>query len=479
MRRSLTRRNVLGTAMAGGGLVLAGRMGGRIALGAATEGWPGLPPVKIYTVYVCSKRPAWPKPELDVKAEVSKFETCLTDVERRLGDVKFVGGEVIYTEAEADKVVANLRGTAGVLIIHLAIGAPKLMAPIVDAGLPTVVFSQPFSGHGWMDVRRWRNAGKKVLLLTTSDYNEIGRAVELLRVPGHMRQTRIIAQGCAGSAPARDPKKIKDGLGAEVVPVGLRRIRETYATVDAKAAETLADRWIREAAKVVEPTRDDLVKAARLYFAMQKIMVKERAQAITLNCLGGFPLRELGHPCLGFSDLNDQGRVGACEADMDSTLTMLMFGYAFGVPGFITDPLFDTSKNVVIHAHCTCAKKMDGPAGETAPHLIRNHRDSNTGAALEVQMRLGQAITCAKLINLDTMLISTGKITEITDYDDRGCRTQITTEVADASKMLERWGSDGLEGWMPELHRVVFYGDHMKRVGQLATLMGLKIYPEA
>ena len=114
---------------------------------------------------------------------------------------------------------------------------------------------------------------------------------------------------------------------------------------------------------------------------------------------------------------------------MDSTLTMLMFGYAFGTPGFITDPLFDTSKNAVIHAHCVAPTKMDGPQARGTVH-IRTHRDDNKGASLEVDLRVGHEITCAKLVNLDTMLISTGKIIEIPDFDDRGCRTQITTRGA-------------------------------------------------
>jgi len=94
-------------------------------------------------------------------------------------------------------------------------------------------------------------------------------------------------------------------------------------------------------------------------------------------------------------------------------------------------------------------------------------------------MRVGQQITCAKLINLDTMLISAGKIVELTDFHDRGCRTQITTEVANAREMAHNWGSGVLEGdMMTLLHRVVFYGNHLESMKDLAALMGLKIVDE-
>ncbi len=39
----------------------------------------------------------------------------------------------------------------------------------------------------------------------------------------------------------------------------------------------------------------------------------------------------MGSPrgCFSFSKLNDQGLVGGCEGDIDSTLTLLLFDYAF------------------------------------------------------------------------------------------------------------------------------------------------------
>ena len=189
----------------------------------------------------------------------------------------------------------------------------------------------------------------------------------------------------------------------------------------------------------------------------------------------------MGRPakgCLTFSKLNDMGLVGACEGDMDSTLTMLMFQYGLGIPGFISDPVFDTARNALIHFHCTCATKMDGPAGKRLPFTIRTQSDSERGVSLDVEMRVGQVVTCAKFINLDTMLISTGKIIEIT-HDELGCRTQFVTEVADARKMFHNWGGGILEGGtMTLLHRDVFYGDHLQSMKDLGVLMGFKVVEE-
>jgi hypothetical protein len=188
----------------------------------------------------------------------------------------------------------------------------------------------------------------------------------------------------------------------------------------------------------------------------------------------------VGYPCLGFSKLNDLGLVGACEADMDSTLTMLLFGYAFGKPGFITDPPFDLANSAVIHAHCLSATMMDGPAGARHPFTIRTHRDDSRGASLAVELRVGQEITCAKFCNLDTLLLSAQKIIEIPSFDDRGCRTQIVARVTDARKMLAGWGSGILDraDMMTMLHRVVFYGNHVENAQYRAQILGLEVLLE-
>jgi hypothetical protein len=473
MSDSLSRRQFLGTSAAGG-VLLAGQLGGRPLMAAAAQGWPKFPPVKIHKVYVGRTGGIYLSRPTD---EIKKFDTYLAKLEGRLGDVKFVGGELI-PPAELGKVAAKLKGADGVLLFHLSGhggGAPAL-GQLVDLGLPTAVFSQPFSGHGWMYFPAWQKAGKKVVLLPTSDWGEIDRVVGLMRVAPRLRQTRIIVvRGPLGTAAACSAEQVKKHLGAEIIPITVEQTLELHKAVDPKAAEAEAEKhWISQAKKIVEPKREEIINSARFYLATKDLMIKQRAQAITSsNCMGA-PAKG----CLTYSKLNDLGLVGACEGDMDSTLTMLIFQYAFGIPGFISDPVFDTASNALIHFHCTCATKMDGPAGKRLPFTIRTQSDSERGVSLDVEQRIGQVVTCAKFINLDTMLISTGKIFKIT-HDELGCRTQFWTEVADARKMFLNWGGGVLKGGvMTLLHRVVFYGDHLQSMKDLGVLMGFKVIEE-
>ncbi|MHB8902469.1 MAG: hypothetical protein ACYC6Y_27220, partial [Thermoguttaceae bacterium] len=93
---SISRRSFLGTT---GGLLLAGGVAARPLEAAEAAGWPPMPPVKIYVVYLGTGG-AWPKPQFDAPKEIQeKFAPYLVQVQERLGDVEFVGRDLIRNQA--------------------------------------------------------------------------------------------------------------------------------------------------------------------------------------------------------------------------------------------------------------------------------------------------------------------------------------------------------------------------------------------
>jgi len=483
---TMNRRSFLHTT---GSLLLVGGVAARPLAAAERSGWPKMPPVRIYVVYLGTGG-AWPKPEFDAPKEIrEKFAPYLAKVAKRLGDVEFVGKDLIPNNARAAAgLVPKMEqtGAEAILVVHLAFGSSEPFKVFAQTGRPVAIYSQPFSGHDWMYVPRLQQQGLRVILAPSRDLAEIDRIVALLRVPVRMRQSKIVLLGnpgcAAGTAAARDFALVRKRLGPEVIQITPPEFVKIHEAIDAQAAEKEAQTyWISRAKEIVEPTRAEIIKSCKTYLAMKRIMLEHGAQAITVKCLGGIPIQTLGYPCLGFSKLLDEGVVGACEADMDSTLTMLMFLYAFGLPGFISDPLIDTAKNAVIHAHCVAPTRMRGPASARLPFSIRSHRDDNRGASLEVFMNgdIGQKVTWAKLAGLDTVLLTTGTIIEVCDFDDRGCRTQVVTQVDNARDLFHKWGAGVLpDDMMTLLHRVLFYGDHAENVKDMARLMGLNFLAE-
>ena len=467
----LNRREFLEVTAAGSAL-LAGHLAPGSVIAAEGEGWPKLPPVKIYKVYIGRTGDFMARPA----EEMARLDKHLVDLETKFGDVRFIGGDMI-PPTKVDEVVGKAVGADALLLIYLSGhgGDAPVLGKLFGTGLPAALFFQPFGGHGWMYFQEWRRQNKKVVVMSTSDWSEIDRVVGLMRVPARMKQTRILVVGAPqGTAAGCSHEQVKKKLGAELVMISNERIMKAMQAIDPKAAEAEAQEyWIGQAKKIVEPTRQDIIHSARMYLAVKDLMIKEKAQAITSSHCMGNP-----RGCLTFSKLNDQGLVGACEGDVDSTLTMLLFAYAFHMPGFISDPVVDTAKNALVHFHCTSATKMDGPGGKRLPFVIRTQSDSRAGVALEVENRIGQAVTCAKLVNLDTLLMVTGKIIE-TSTSPLACRTQFAQTVPDAQRLLLNWGSGVIHGGvMTLLHRVVFYGDYTKPMKELGDLMGFKVIEE-
>jgi L-fucose isomerase-like protein len=168
--------------------------------------------------------------------------------------------------------------------------------------------------------------------------------------------------------------------------------------------------------------------------------------------------------------LNDAGYYGVCEADLASTMTQILVTSFTGVPGFVSDPVFDASRNEVIHAHCVSATKMKGVAGPASPYIIRNHLETNEGAVLQVLLPAGETITVARFAEPGHMLVSTAEVLGPGD-NHRGCRTQIRTRVPD----IDKW----LHSWTAGLHRVIFYGDHVRTIEMLGRMMAFKVTREA
>ena len=339
-----------------------------------------------------------------------------------------------------------------------------------------------------MYVPAMQRKGMKIIMSASRDLEEVERLVRLLRVPVRMKNSRMIMvgnPGCASSTPAAcDYGKVKEKFGTEIIQVTPPEFVEIHKSIsEADAVAEAEEYWIKQAKEIREPSREEIIKSCKTYFAMKKLMQENRAIALSMKCLGGIPIDVLGYPCLGFSRILDDGAIGSCEADIDSTLTMMMFLYATGLPGFITDPLMDFSTNSVIHAHCVAPTKMDGPLSERLPFTIRTHRDDNRGASVKVLMErdVKREVTWAKLANNETILVATGILRGDYEFDDRGCRTQIITEVTSSSarELFDKWGGNILgDDMMVLLHRVLFYGNHLDNFRDIAQLMGLQIMIE-
>lgn len=478
MREEIKRREFLQLTLAGAALGIAAP---RVSASGAISGQsklisPGCrrSKARVARLYLGTAEGLWPKPHLNFEEEIRSYQSAFEALKDELSDVEFVVDRILTSPEQVRESREKLAGADGILIIHLSIGITPTLTEVLAAGRPTMLFAIPYSGHEWASfgALQKEEAGAKLECLLTSDRRQLAAAIRPFRAIHHLREATVL--NLTTEMPVEYVGAIREKFGTEIRQIGLQRVNQAYHAVSESDAKAETDRWIREAVQVVEPLREDIFKSCRLALAFERLLEEEEATVLTVDCYGTMWDRTIklpAYPCLGFARLNNLGLGGICESDLESALTHILFQGLAGKPGFISDPTMDESRNSIILAHCMGTPKMDGPAGPAAPYKLRTVMERQEGVVPQVQMRLGQKVTQARLVGTDQLLYFTGEVIE-TPETDRGCRTKITVKLdGDAQRLWKNW-SHGL-------HRSTCYGDLTKDLERFCRFERINLVNEA
>jgi len=475
MARKLKRRAFLQTAATGCALGLAGPA----LLAASRQRYhpalvsPGCrrSKVRVGKLYMGTPEAHWPTPRLDLAAEVQTYEAKLSRMDE-LSDVDFVVNELVSSPEQVQALKGKLAGVDGIIAVHLSMRIRPILDEILSIGRPTVLFAAPYSGHEWtgFGALQKRPEGAMLECMLTSDRSQLAAAVRPFRAIHHLREAKIL-NVTKRRMRADYVTSVRDKLGTEIKTIDRERVLNAYDAVADEDAQAEARRWIARATKVVEPSREEIVRSCKLALALERLLDDEDATVMTVDCYGSMWRQLPAYPCIGFTRLNDMGLGGICESDLQSAMTYILFQGLSGRPGFVSDPTMDVSTNSIILAHCLGTTRMNGPAKRAAPYKLRSIMEREEGAVPQVKMRIGQKVTQAKLIGTDMLLYFTGTITDAPDLE-RGCRTKITVKVDGDAELL--W-----QNWSQGLHRVTCYGDLTAELKRLCRFKQIELVDEA
>ena len=480
----------------------------------AVESTSGKPKVRLVFCETPNDQPIWPNIGYDFAARRKQITELLT---RECPEVEFLTAILTNDPKQTDDVLKQDAQVDGYLVCIQGLGWDNDIVKLCATGKPTLLVDNLFGGSGLFlqDIAKIKSAGKPVDWVSSSNDQDLVssarhfaglakarssaetaeafRAARQKSTPAvtdwackndpiasldfdkalqQLRQTRVLVVG-GGWGGDDFGKSSHEVTGVEFVPISFEEMAGAYEQADAKAAKEFANRWMEKAQTLGGIKPEEIEKSGAMYVGMKQLMDKHGARGISINCLGGFYEGHLkAYPCLGFSQFNNDGLVGGCEADQMSALTMTVMGALTGRPGMISDPVIDTSKNAIVYVHCVAMTKPFGPGGPANPYQILTHSEDRKGASIRSLLPLGYMTTTVEINPGNRQVLIHRAKTIGNNPSDLACRTKLEAVVkGKLEKLTEHWSM----GW----HRVTFYGDLHPHVEELCRRLNLKLVEEA
>jgi hypothetical protein len=134
----------------------------------------------------------------------------------------------------------------------------ELVDKITDVSISTVVFASigtVFTGHV-----RERAKKKGVYFISSLDFQQVKTGLKMIDTKRRLASDRILV--LRGNA-EKPEKKALENLDTKVKTVGRQKVKEAYEDVgEIGEVKEIADEYMKNAQKVVEPTRQDVINAA-------------------------------------------------------------------------------------------------------------------------------------------------------------------------------------------------------------------------
>ena len=408
----------------------------------------------------------WPGAAYDIKARQADYTKTLKEAAEKFAIQLEVRPEPLDTDTTVNSFIEQVKKQPpdGLVLVSMSLNQswPHIDNITKNRGkVPTIVFSPmgtSFTGH----LQGTRNIDG-VYVAATQDVDWLTFGMKMFKTASEMKNTRL----CVLAGDKVEDEKL-DVIGTTLHYIPRNRWPEEFKKVEeTDQVRAIADYYTKNAKKIVEPTKQDILNAAKNYFVAKRIMETEKCQGISVDCLPLVESRLIPcPPCIAWLRLNDEGSVGACEADWNSAISLRLTSLLFDRPGFMQDPAPNTVNNTLMGAHCSCPTKLDGFDKPAEPFILRCHSESTTGVAPQVLWRIGQKATIMKFEGPGTIILGTGKVVgNIDTPPSGGCRTSVELELDDMADSRDTKG----------FHQLFIYGNLEPGFKAYCQLTGIKV----
>ncbi len=425
----------------------------------------------------------WPGSSYDLDERAAHFERNFSDAAQGVG---------VHLDA-TEKTVVNPDGLVSVLSKIVAEKPDALLVrmehfdcwkwinPLASLHIPIIVFS-PLGMGLLVDMSSFLNR-RGLYVISALDAAGVEPALRMVRAKRQFEETHLLVVGRDVFSPELEAEVGKssssllntgrrvarfNALGTKVHYAPREILPQLFTAMPVTdEVHEVAKGMAEHCRKIVEPTKQDLLNAARAFTSAKRLLQDEGCNAITTDCLGMVSAQQVPTPpCMAASLFQDSGVTYGCEADVYGALSLMLPSYMLDKPGFMSNPVPDTVRNLHIATHCVSGTRLDGFSGDAAPYILRSHAESNLGVSPQVMWRDQQQVTVARFLHPNSLMLFAGTVAgNVTAPHSGGCRTTIEIALDGVRDVREVTGH----------HHVVFYGDHRREIRSFCQLYGMDV----
>jgi hypothetical protein len=408
----------------------------------------------------------WPGAVYDGEAARNSYTEKLTKASGELGLSLEIRPDPVFSPAEADLWLTEAKeGKADGLVLllldrqdHAWPTAGKAAA----SGIPSVIFSPLGTSFTTNTISLAEKPG--CVVYSTNDFSQAVYGLKMLKAGARMKRSRCVV--ISGNERKESLLTSDTGITLQYVPADT--FINIYNSMPVSAEVTkMADDYIKKAKVMRLATRQDVINGIKSYLVAGKILENEKADAISMDCLGALGNIAVSLPCISWSRMNDDGIPAACEADTGAIAAHIMVQYLFDRPGFQQDPVADTSDDTLIGAHCSCPTRLNGFNNPPEPFELIHHH-GNRDAVPRTIWKTGQRVTLLDFLpakERSQLLFATGTVVDnLSVPPSGGCVVSVKYRMDGGQNVLS----------FPGMHQLFFYGDYRKELKEFCQLFNFE-----
>ena len=411
----------------------------------------------------------WPGAIYDGKEAISRYTSQIKETAKLLGVQLNLKQEPIYSNNDADKWVAKIKGSKPDGIVLLVLDRQQHSWPtaykVADIGIPSVIFTPLGCAFHSNTAPLADKPGCVVYSTSLRDSGQLSFGIKMLEAGARIRHSK-----CISFRGDKSGETIMGDTGITVKHFPIKTyIDEVNKIPTNEKVLLMTGDLMRRAHKQIGATKEDVINGVKGYFAARKILEREKADSMTLaGCVDLVKYR----PCIAWVTLSDEGIPAACEGDLNAIISKIFVQYLFSRPGFQQDPVPDTANYAFIGAHCQCATRLNGFDQPSEPFYIGHHH-GNTDATLIPQWKTGQRVTAIDVVykqkeQTEIQLLTGTVMDNISSPPNGGCVVSVRFKI------------DGLDNSkdvlsVPGMHQVFFYGDYGREIEDFCKLFNFKL----